>query len=126
MPSPVPDDPGALRITAVETVVVNAELRNWVLVKVRTDQAGAQILDVKFADKGKMLTLLARHLGLISDRRDTSEISDLLRAVLLEFEERRQPHDVTPEADWTPLPPAERPHGHHQVLPAPPGVDDDA
>lgn len=39
MPAP-PDDPLALRITAVETVVVNAEMRNWVLVKVRTDQDG--------------------------------------------------------------------------------------
>jgi len=29
-----------IRITAVETLVVNAELRNWILVKVRTDQDG--------------------------------------------------------------------------------------
>ena len=29
-----------MRITAVETTVVNAELRNWILVKVRTDQDG--------------------------------------------------------------------------------------
>src|ERR1041384_3687610 len=29
-----------VRITAVETLVVNAELRNWILVKVRTDQDG--------------------------------------------------------------------------------------
>lgn len=39
MPHP-PDDPFAVRITAVETVVVNAEMRNWILVKVRTDQDG--------------------------------------------------------------------------------------
>ncbi|GAA0948950.1 enolase C-terminal domain-like protein [Pseudonocardia zijingensis] len=37
---PTPNDPGAIRITAVETVVVNAEMRNWILVKVRTDQDG--------------------------------------------------------------------------------------
>lgn len=29
-----------MRVTAVETTVVNAELRNWVLVRVRTDQDG--------------------------------------------------------------------------------------
>jgi galactonate dehydratase len=37
---PLPEDPGAIRITAVETLVVNAEMRNWILVKVRTDQDG--------------------------------------------------------------------------------------
>ena len=40
MPLDPPDDPGTLRITAVETLVVNAEMRNWILVKVRTDQDG--------------------------------------------------------------------------------------
>ena len=35
---PVDDSP--IRITAVETTVVNAEMRNWILVKVRTDQDG--------------------------------------------------------------------------------------
>jgi galactonate dehydratase len=39
MLSPKPDG-SAIRITAVETTVVNAELRNWILVKVRTDQDG--------------------------------------------------------------------------------------
>ena len=33
-------DGSPIRITAVETTVVNAELRNWILVKVRTDQDG--------------------------------------------------------------------------------------
>ena len=37
--SPSVDD-SPIRITAVETTVVNAELRNWILVKVRTDQDG--------------------------------------------------------------------------------------
>ncbi|MET7637672.1 enolase C-terminal domain-like protein [Streptomyces sp. NPDC005438] len=36
---PTPEGP-PLRITAVETTVVNAEMRNWILVKVRTDQDG--------------------------------------------------------------------------------------
>lgn len=35
-----PDDPGAIRITDVQTRVVNAEMRNWVLVKVLTDTDG--------------------------------------------------------------------------------------
>lgn len=39
MPAPPPDGP-PIRITSVETTVVNAELRNWILVKVRTDQDG--------------------------------------------------------------------------------------
>jgi phage terminase small subunit len=97
--------------------------------KVRTDATGAQILEVKFADKGKMLTLLARHLGLISDRRDAPmDISDLLKSVLLEMQEREgsAARTATPEAEWAPLPPAPRAHGHHHALPAPPGVDDDA
>lgn len=33
-------DGSPIRITGIETTVVNAELRNWVLVKVRTDQDG--------------------------------------------------------------------------------------
>ena len=37
-PPSVDDSP--IRITAVETTVVNAELRNWILVKVRTDRDG--------------------------------------------------------------------------------------
>jgi galactonate dehydratase len=37
MPSP---DGAPIRITAVQTTVVNAELRNWILVKVVTDQDG--------------------------------------------------------------------------------------
>ena len=29
-----------MKITAIKSVVVNAEMRNWVFVKVETDQAG--------------------------------------------------------------------------------------
>ncbi|QYN18137.1 galactonate dehydratase [Amycolatopsis sp. DSM 110486] len=36
---PTSDGP-PIRVTSVETTVVNAELRNWILVKVRTDQDG--------------------------------------------------------------------------------------
>jgi galactonate dehydratase len=35
-----PTDGPPIRITAIDTVVVNAELRNWIMVKVRTDQDG--------------------------------------------------------------------------------------
>ena len=38
MPHRIEDSP--IRITAVETTIVNAELRNWVLVRVRTDEDG--------------------------------------------------------------------------------------
>ncbi|MGH3746893.1 MAG: enolase C-terminal domain-like protein, partial [Micromonosporaceae bacterium] len=38
--APAPPDPGALRITDVETLVVNAEMRNWIFVKVRTNSDG--------------------------------------------------------------------------------------
>jgi galactonate dehydratase len=38
VPHRIEDSP--IRITAVETTVVNAEMRNWILVKVRTDQDG--------------------------------------------------------------------------------------
>ncbi|MEN3267472.1 enolase C-terminal domain-like protein [Pseudonocardia sp.] len=35
-----PTDGPPIRITAIDTIVVNAELRNWIMVKVRTDQDG--------------------------------------------------------------------------------------
>ncbi|MGI5129802.1 enolase C-terminal domain-like protein [Pseudonocardia sp. CA-107938] len=35
-----PSDGPPIRITAVESTVVNAEMRNWIMVKVRTDQDG--------------------------------------------------------------------------------------
>ena len=92
--------------------------------KVRTDATGTTITEVKIADKSKMLTLLARHLGLISDRRDSAtDISDLLKSVLLEIHEHNQARTATPEAEWVPLPPGPRANGHHHALPAPPGVE---
>jgi hypothetical protein len=62
-----------------------------------------------------------------SARRDESrDISELLKAVLLEMHERSQARDVTPEADWAPVPPGERPtKGTRPPLPAPPGLDDE-
>src|SRR5262245_40353683 len=35
---------------------------------------------------------------------DRNDISELLKAVLMELAERSQPRDVTPKADWAPLP----------------------
>jgi phage terminase small subunit len=93
-------------------------------VKVRTNATGTTITEVKIADKSKMLTLLARHLGLIREQRDTSEISDLLKAVLLELHDHSQARAAPPEDAWAPLPPAPRAHGHHHALPAPPGVEE--
>ena len=94
-------------------------------VKVRTNATGTAITEVKIADKSKMLTLLARHLGLISDRRDSAtDISDLLKSVLLELHEHSQARTAPPEAEWAPVPPAPRAHGHHHALPAPPGVEE--
>src|SRR5262245_30026862 len=94
-------------------------------VKVRTDDTGSTITEVRLADKTKALTLLAKHLGLVSDRRDTTtDISELLKAVLLAIQDHRQPRPVMPDAEWAPLPPAPRAHGHHHALPAPPGVEE--
>jgi hypothetical protein len=57
---------------------------------------------------------------------EQSEISELLKAVLLELAERPRGRDVTPEAAWAPLPPGERrTEGLCPPLPAPPGLDED-
>jgi len=57
---------------------------------------------------------------------DRNDISALLKAVLLELADRSQARDVTPEAEWAPLPPGEgRPQGTRPPLPAPPGLDDE-
>jgi len=59
-------------------------------------------------------------------REDRNDISELLKAVLLEIHERRQTRDLTPEAEWAPVPPGERPtNGRRPPLPAPPAVDED-
>jgi hypothetical protein len=59
-------------------------------------------------------------------RDDRSDVSELLKAVLLEMQERSQTRDVTPEAAWAPVPPGERPsQGTRPPLPAPPGLDED-
>src|SRR5262245_27715437 len=58
---------------------------------------------------------------------DRSEVSELLKAVLLELVDRAPARDVTPapEAAWAPLPPGERrPPGPRPPLPAPSGLDD--
>jgi hypothetical protein len=62
-------------------------------------------------------------------REDRSEVSELLKAVLLELADRSQARDVTPtpEAAWAPLPPGRsqgQAPGTRPALPAPPGLDD--
>ena len=56
-------------------------------------------------------------------REDSREISELLKAVLLEMHERSQTRDVTPEADWAPRPPLTRPA--RPPLPPPPDIDEE-
>jgi hypothetical protein len=52
-----------------------------------------------------------------------SEVSELLKAVLLELAERQQPRDVTPDAAWAPRPPL--PQGPARPsLPPPPALDE--
>ena len=59
-------------------------------------------------------------------REDRSDVSELLKAVLLELVDRRDGRNVTPEAEWAPLPPATREAPRTRTaLPAPPEVDDD-
>ena len=56
-------------------------------------------------------------------RDDRTDISDLLKAVLLELTERSQPRDVTPDAGWAPRPPDRRPA--RPPLPPPPESDEE-
>jgi hypothetical protein len=56
-------------------------------------------------------------------RDDRNDISELLKAVLLEMSERSQARDVTPEADWAPRPPLPRPA--RPPLPPPPDIDEE-
>jgi hypothetical protein len=55
-------------------------------------------------------------------RDERSDVSELLKAVLLELTERSQARDVTPEADWAPRPPDRRPA--RPPLPPPPDMDE--
>lgn len=59
-------------------------------------------------------------------RDDRTDVSELLKAVLLELADRQQARDVTPEADWSPVPPGVRESpGPRSALPAPPDVDEE-
>jgi hypothetical protein len=59
-----------------------------------------------------------------TQRRDArTDVSELLKAVLLELADRSQPRDVTPEADWAPRPPLTRPA--RPPLPPPPDIDEE-
>jgi hypothetical protein len=60
-------------------------------------------------------------------RDDHTDVSELLKAVLLELADRQHARDVTPEAEWSPVPPGPRQaNGAPSALPAPPDVDEDA
>jgi phage terminase small subunit len=77
---------------------------------------------LRLADKTANLALLAKHLGLLTDKREGGqEMSDLLKAVLLEMH-GRSTRDVTPEAEWAPIPPQGLPH----PLPPPPAPEEEA
>jgi hypothetical protein len=55
-----------------------------------------------------------------------SDVSELLKAVLLELTERHTLQAPATEAEWAPVPPGERTaNGTRPPLPAPPGIDDD-
>ena len=78
--------------------------------------------EVRLHEKTKPLDLLARHLGLLQGHEQHQEISELLKAVLMELVERQHPRDVTPTSDWAPLPPQQRTaNGQRAQLPPPPG-----
>ena len=62
-------------------------------------------------------------------RDERSDVSELLKAVLLELADRAPARDVTPapEAEWAPRPPGRsqgQVPGTRPALPAPPGLDD--
>jgi hypothetical protein len=60
-------------------------------------------------------------------RDERTDVSELLKAVLLELADRQQARDVTPEAEWSPVPPGPRQgQGTPSALPPPPDVDEDA
>jgi phage terminase small subunit len=75
---------------------------------------------VKFWSKTAATDQLGKHLRLFLDHKDqTREISELLKAVLLEFQEHRQMKPAQ-DAEWTPL------HaGQSHRLPPPPPPDED-
>jgi hypothetical protein len=56
-------------------------------------------------------------------RDERSDVSELLKAVLLELTDRSQARDVTPAADWAPRPPLPRPA--RPPLPPPPASDEE-
>jgi hypothetical protein len=59
-------------------------------------------------------------------RDERTDVSELLKAVLLELADRSQARDVTPEAEWAPVPPGPRQErGPRPSLPAPPDVDEE-
>lgn len=68
----------------------------------------------------RLKALLPERYRETNRRDDRSDVSELLKAVLLELADRSQARDVTPEAEWAPVPPGARP-----ALPAPPDGDEE-
>ena len=59
-------------------------------------------------------------------KEDRQDISDLLKAVLLELADRHTLPAPAQEAEWAPLPPSERTNGQdRRALPEPPGIDEE-
>lgn len=59
-------------------------------------------------------------------REERTDVSELLKAVLLELADRQHARDVTPEADWSPVPPGPRQERDSRpTLPAPPDVEEE-
>jgi phage terminase small subunit len=81
--------------------------------------------EIRLWNKPASVKMAGQHLGLFTERADRAQVSDLLKAVLLELAEREEPRNVTPAAAWAPVPPAMRPAANgHQALPPPPAVED--
>jgi hypothetical protein len=60
-----------------------------------------------------------------SKRDDRSEVSELLKAVLLELAERQHTRNITPEAEWAPLPPRMGLPQEPTALPPPPEPEEE-
>lgn len=70
-------------------------------------------------NKPAAIKMAGEHLGLFGKHEEKSqEVSELLKAVLLEMHQRNELRSTTPEADWAPLPPGQ------SRLPAPPDVQE--
>lgn len=115
---------------AIETVLEPEALRRAVTgVEEPVYQGGVQVGTVrKYSDTLLIFLMKGAKPEKYRDNHRSGaqmDVSELLKAVLLELADRRDARDVTPEADWAPLPPRERlSTGNHGALPMPPAVGD--